>query len=79
MDVVAKFQETSMQPPPGAPIPAVKPPEPDKIVKAEVLRKRDHEYAPTKVESKVPAAGKEKGNEKEKSPKGKEKSEKGTK
>ncbi len=79
MDVVAKFQETSMQPPPGAPIPAVKPPEPDKIVKAEVLRKRDHEYAPTKVESKVPAAGKEKGNETEKSPKGKEKSEKGTK
>ena len=24
-------------------------PEPDKIVKAEVIRKRDHEYKPTKV------------------------------
>ena len=52
MDVALKLQDTQAQPPPGAPPPAVKPPEPDKIIKAEVLRKRDHEYVPTKVEKK---------------------------
>jgi cyclophilin family peptidyl-prolyl cis-trans isomerase len=61
MDVVAKLQDTSAQPPPGAPVPAVKPPEPDKIVKAEVLRKREHEYVPTKVEKKEPAGTKADG------------------
>ncbi len=59
MNVVTRLQETAAPPPLGSPPPAVKPPEADKIVKAEVLRKREHEYVPTKVEKKVPE-GKEK-------------------
>ena len=43
MDVLAKLQRRDPQ--------AANPPQPDKIVKAEVLRKRpNHEYVPTKVE-----------------------------
>lgn len=42
LDVLAKLQRRD-------PDQAGKLPEPDKIVKAEVLRKRDHEYKPTKV------------------------------
>ncbi len=42
MDVLAKLQRRDPQALPPLP-------EPDKIVKAEVIRKRDHEYAPTKV------------------------------
>lgn len=41
MDVLAELQRRN----PGQ----AGAPEPDKIVKAEVIRKRDHEYAPTKV------------------------------
>jgi cyclophilin family peptidyl-prolyl cis-trans isomerase len=41
-DVLAKIQRRDPQSP--------SPPAPDKIVKAEVLRKRDHAYEPTKVE-----------------------------
>lgn len=41
MDVLAKLQRRD----PRAP----QPPQPDKIVKAEILRKRDHAYAPNKV------------------------------
>jgi cyclophilin family peptidyl-prolyl cis-trans isomerase len=41
MDVLAKLQRIDPQSPSGA--------IPDKIVKAEVLRKRDHKYEPTKV------------------------------
>ena len=41
LDVLAKLQRRDPQRP-GQP-------EPDTIVKAEVLRKRDHEYVPTKV------------------------------
>jgi cyclophilin family peptidyl-prolyl cis-trans isomerase len=41
MDVLAKLQRIDPQNPTGA--------APDKIVKAEVLRKRDHKYEPTKV------------------------------
>jgi peptidyl-prolyl cis-trans isomerase B (cyclophilin B) len=42
MDVLAKLRRRDPQALPPLP-------EPDKIVKAEVIRKRDHEYAPTKV------------------------------
>jgi len=42
MDVLAKLQRRDPQAP--------SPPQPDKIVKAEVLRKRNHEYKPKKVE-----------------------------
>jgi cyclophilin family peptidyl-prolyl cis-trans isomerase len=42
MDVLSELQRIDPQGGPGQP-------EPDKIVKATVLRKRDHEYAPTKV------------------------------
>ncbi|MDA1049427.1 MAG: peptidylprolyl isomerase [Planctomycetota bacterium] len=42
LDVLAKLQRRD-------PNDRGKLPEPDKIVKAEVLRKRDHEYKPTKV------------------------------
>ncbi|WP_425615669.1 peptidylprolyl isomerase [Anatilimnocola sp. NA78] len=42
MDVLAKLQRRDPQAP--------SPPQPDKIVKAEVLRKRDHAYRPNKVE-----------------------------
>jgi cyclophilin family peptidyl-prolyl cis-trans isomerase len=42
LDVLPKLQRID----PQRPQPGVKP---DKIVKAEVLRKRDHVYAPTKV------------------------------
>jgi cyclophilin family peptidyl-prolyl cis-trans isomerase len=38
IDVLAKLQRRNPD--------AVNPPEPDKIVKAEVVRKRDHEYKP---------------------------------
>jgi cyclophilin family peptidyl-prolyl cis-trans isomerase len=41
MDVLAKLQRIDPERPSGA--------KPDKIVKAEVLRKRDHKYEPTKV------------------------------
>ena len=41
MEVLARLQRRD----PDAP----DPPEPDRIVEAEVLRKRDHDYAPTKV------------------------------
>jgi cyclophilin family peptidyl-prolyl cis-trans isomerase len=41
MDVLAKLQRRDPQ--------AASPPVPDKIVKAEVLRKREHKYEPTKV------------------------------
>jgi hypothetical protein len=41
MDVLAKLQRIDPQNPTGV--------APDKIVKAEVLRKRDHAYEPTKV------------------------------
>jgi cyclophilin family peptidyl-prolyl cis-trans isomerase len=41
MDVLAKLQRRDPQ--------AANPPEPDKIIKAEVIRKRDHAYEPTKV------------------------------
>src|SRR5690606_27269613 len=44
MDVLAKLQRIDPQDPASAGITA------DKIVKAEVIRKRDHEYKPTKVE-----------------------------
>jgi len=44
MDVLAKLQRRN-------PDAVGKLPEPDTILKAEVLRKRDHEYQPTKVES----------------------------
>jgi cyclophilin family peptidyl-prolyl cis-trans isomerase len=42
MDVLAKLQRRDPQ--------SANPPAPDKIVKAEVLRKRDHVYQPTKVQ-----------------------------
>jgi cyclophilin family peptidyl-prolyl cis-trans isomerase len=42
LDVLTKLQRRDPQAP--------NPPTPDKIVKAEVLRKRDHKYEPTKVE-----------------------------
>jgi cyclophilin family peptidyl-prolyl cis-trans isomerase len=42
MDVLSKLQRRDPQ--------AANPPEPDKIVKAEVLRKRDHAYQPNKVQ-----------------------------
>jgi peptidyl-prolyl cis-trans isomerase B (cyclophilin B) len=42
MDVLAKLRRRDPQALPPLP-------EPDKIVKAEVIGKRDHEYAPTKV------------------------------
>ncbi|HUE72409.1 MAG TPA: peptidylprolyl isomerase [Pirellulaceae bacterium] len=54
MEVATKFQDTTALLPPGAPVPAIKPPEPDTILTAEVLRKREHEYVPTKVEQKEP-------------------------
>jgi len=41
IDVLPKLQRRNPQ--------AANPPEPDKIVKAEVVRKRDHAYEPTKV------------------------------
>lgn len=41
LDVLAKLQRID----PDAPVK----PEPDKIVKAEVVRKRDHKYEPNKV------------------------------
>ncbi|MFH1268256.1 MAG: peptidylprolyl isomerase [Planctomycetota bacterium] len=41
MEVLAKIQRRNPQSP--------NPPEPDKIVEAKVVRKRDHEYAPKKV------------------------------
>ena len=41
MDVLAKIQRRDPQ--------SLNPPTPDKIVKAEVVRKRDHAYEPTKV------------------------------
>jgi cyclophilin family peptidyl-prolyl cis-trans isomerase len=44
MDVLAKLQRIDPSDPKSAGI------KPDKIVKAEVIRKRDHEYKPTKVE-----------------------------
>ncbi len=43
MDVLANLQRRNPQDPPPLP-------EPDKIIKAEVLRKRDHAYEPKKVE-----------------------------
>jgi cyclophilin family peptidyl-prolyl cis-trans isomerase len=42
MDVLAKLQRRDPQ--------ALNPPPPDKIVKAEIVRKRDHAYKPSKVE-----------------------------
>lgn len=56
MDVATKLQAPA-PPPPGAPVAAPKPAEADKIIKAEVLRKREHDYLPTKVEKKDAAAG----------------------
>lgn len=44
MDVLSKLKRVS--PSPGGEAPK----DPDKIISAEVLRKRDHEYAPTKVQ-----------------------------
>ncbi len=41
MEVLARLQRRDPT--------AADPPEPDRIVEAKVLRKRDHEYAPTKV------------------------------
>lgn len=43
MEVLSKIQRRNPQAKPPLP-------EPDKIVKAEVIRKRDHKYVPTKVE-----------------------------
>ncbi|MEQ8791909.1 MAG: peptidylprolyl isomerase [Pirellulaceae bacterium] len=49
MDVLEKIQRRNPNPGPGQL--AGELPEPDKIIKAEVIRKRDHEYKPTKIES----------------------------
>jgi cyclophilin family peptidyl-prolyl cis-trans isomerase len=56
MDVLARLQRRDPTKP--------SPPAPDRIVKAEVLRKRDHEYKPTKVEKKEPADGEKSGQAK---------------
>ncbi len=50
MEVLAKIQRRNPTDENGLPVPAAKLPTPDKIVSATVLRKRDHEYVPTKVE-----------------------------
>jgi cyclophilin family peptidyl-prolyl cis-trans isomerase len=51
MDVLPKLQRRNpdLSGPGAPPLPV-----PDKIISATVVRKRDHEYVPTKVEAKVP-------------------------
>jgi cyclophilin family peptidyl-prolyl cis-trans isomerase len=53
IDVLAKLQRRSPGAGPDIDLPAA-----DKIIKAEVVRKREHDYKPTKVEKKEPAEGK---------------------
>jgi cyclophilin family peptidyl-prolyl cis-trans isomerase len=52
LDVLAELQRRDPSPDPKTNIPPAESslPKPDRIIKAEVLRKRDHEYKPTKVE-----------------------------
>lgn len=57
MDLLPKLQRRNPElAGSGAPLP-----EPDKILSASVVRKRDHEYAPTKVEAKPPPSKAEPG------------------
>ncbi|MCE9525066.1 MAG: peptidylprolyl isomerase, partial [Planctomycetales bacterium] len=51
LDILPKLQRRNpdLAGPGAPPLPV-----PDKIISATVVRKRDHEYAPTKVEAKVP-------------------------
>jgi cyclophilin family peptidyl-prolyl cis-trans isomerase len=53
IEVLAKLQRRSAEGGHALDLPPA-----DKIDKAEVIRKRDHEYKPTKVEKKEPAGGK---------------------